>query len=141
MSSEYKDERRLQDVFKTSSRRITKIDVCWGATYHATEYKVVNHHTKQSRRTKSLTRKTKLLEALFTYLKTQTVHFEIVRDLTKDAFILALRQFCSKRGYPHIIRNDNSKTFVGAESELKTALKSLDKKGIEEVVNDNQMKW
>ena len=69
------------------------------------------------------------------------MHFEIVRDLTKDAFILALRQFYSKRGYPHIIRNDNSKTFVGAESELKTALKSLDKKGIEEVVNDNQMKW
>ena len=37
--------------------------------------------------------------------------------------------------------SDNGTNFVGAESELKTALKDLDKNRIEEEVNNNQTKW
>ena len=55
--------------------------------------------------------------------------------------ILAFRRFCLRRRYPHIIRSDNGKNFVGAESELKTALKGLDRKRIEEEVNNHQKKW
>ena len=62
-------------------------------------------------------------------------------NLTTDSSILALRRFCSRRGYPHIIRSDNGTNFVGVESELKTTLKGLDKKRIEEEVNSNQTKW
>ena len=69
------------------------------------------------------------------------MHPEIVRDLTTDSLILALRRFCSRRGYPHIIPSDNGTKFVGAESELKAAPKGPDKKRIEEEVNDNQTKW
>ena len=69
------------------------------------------------------------------------MHIEIVWDLTTDSFILALRRFCSRREYPHIIQSDNGTNFIGAESELKTALKGLDKKRIEEEVNNNQTKW
>ena len=96
--------------------------------------------TKQSRRTRSTTGKTKRWGALFTCLNTRPVHLEIVWDLTTDSFILALRRFCSRRGYPHIIRSDNDKNFVGAESELKTAMKDVDTKRIEEEVNNNQTK-
>ena len=69
------------------------------------------------------------------------MHLEIVWDLTTNSFILALRRFCSRRGYPHIIRSDNGTNFVRAESKLKTATKDLDKKRIEEEVNNNQTEW
>ena len=64
------------------------------------------------------------------------MHVEIVWDLTTDSFILALRRFCSRREYPHIIQSDNGTNFIGAESELKTVLNGLDKKRIEEEVNN-----
>ena len=51
--------------------------------------------------------------------------------------MLALRSFYSRRGYPDIIRSYNGKNFIGAESELKTDLKGLDKKRIEEELNNN----
>ena len=66
---------------------------------------------------------------------------DIVWDLTTDSFKLALRRFFPRRGYLHIILNDNGKNFIGAESEFKAALKGLDKKRIEEEVNNNQTKW
>ena len=66
------------------------------------------------------------------------MHLEIVWDLTTTYFILALRRFCSRRGYPHIIRSDNGKNFVGADSEVKTAMKGLDTMRIEKEVNNNQ---
>ena len=97
--------------------------------------------TNQSRRTRSTTGKTKRWWALFPCLNTRAMHLEIVWDLKTDSFGLALRRFCSRRGYPHIIRSDNGKNFVGAERELKTALKGLDKKIIEEELNNNQRKW
>ena len=97
--------------------------------------------TKQSRRTRSTTGKTKRWGALFTCLNIRAVHLEIVWDLTTDSFISALRRFCSRRGYPHIISSDNGTNLVEADSELKTALKGLDKKRIEEEVNNNQTKW
>ena len=46
-----------------------------------------------------------------------------------------------KKRYPHITQSDNGTNFVGADSELKTTLKGLDKKRIEEEVNSNQTKW
>ena len=69
------------------------------------------------------------------------MYLEIFWDQTTDAFTLALGRFCSRRGYPHIIRSDNGKNFVGADSELKTALKGLGTNRIEEEVNNNQTKW
>ena len=51
--------------------------------------------------------------------------------------MLALRIFYSRRGYPDIIQSYNGKNFIGAESELKTALKGQDKKRIEEELNNN----
>ena len=77
---------------------------------------------------------------MFTCLNTLVVHLEIVLDLTGYSFILPLRRFCSRRGYPHIMQSHIGKNFVGAESELKRALKGLDKSRIEEEVN-NQTKW
>ena len=96
--------------------------------------------TKQSRRTRSITGKTEQWGALFTFLNTQAMHLAIVWALTPDLFILTLR-FYSRRGYPYVIQSENGKNFIGAESEVKTALKGLDKKRTNEEINSNQMKW
>ena len=96
--------------------------------------------TKQSRRTRSRTGKTKRWRAVFTCLNTRIMHLEISWNQTTDSFILALRRFCSGRGYPHIIRRDNGTNIVGAENDLKTTLKGQDKKRIEEEVHNNKNK-
>lgn len=57
--------------------------------------------------------------ALFVCFLTKAVHLELVTDLTKEAFILALRRFSSRRGKPSTIFSDNGTNFVGACSELK----------------------
>ena len=37
--------------------------------------------------------------ALFTCLATSAVHLEVTRDMSTDAFLLALRRFISRRGF------------------------------------------
>ena len=88
--------------------------------------------TKQSRRTRSTTGKTKASGALLPCQYTSHALWDSL-----GSFMLALRRFYSRRGYPDIIRSYNGKNFVGAESEFKTALKGLDKKRIEEELNNN----
>lgn len=56
--------------------------------------------------------------SLFVCFNTKAVHLELVTDLTKDAFILALRRFVSRRGKPVNIYSDNGTNFVGARNEL-----------------------
>ncbi|XP_035233500.1 uncharacterized protein LOC118205321, partial [Stegodyphus dumicola] len=53
------------------------------------------------------------------------LHFEIVNDLTRAAFIAALKRFIARRGKPSDIFSDNGRNFVGAHRELKAILKSL----------------
>ncbi|XP_066145919.1 uncharacterized protein [Euwallacea fornicatus] len=51
---------------------------------------------------------------LFVSFLTKAVHLELVTDLTKEAFILALR-----RVKPSVVYSDNGGNFVSAHSELK----------------------
>ena len=95
---------------------------------------------KQSEGTRT-TGKMRQWGSTFTCLNTCAGHLKIAWDFTTDAFILALRRFCSRRRYPHIIQSDNGKKNFGVESKLKTVLKGLDTKRIKEQVNDNQTKW
>ena len=45
--------------------------------------------------------------------------------LSTDSFILALRRFMSRRGYPKSIITDNGTNFVGAQRDLSEALRKL----------------
>ncbi|XP_074032122.1 uncharacterized protein [Leptinotarsa decemlineata] len=56
--------------------------------------------------------------SLFICFVTKAIHLELVSDLTKDSFILALRRFVARRGKPLRIFSDNGKNFVSANSEL-----------------------
>ncbi|XP_023312588.1 uncharacterized protein LOC111692719 [Anoplophora glabripennis] len=64
---------------------------------------------------------------LFVCFATKAVHLELVTELSKDAFILALKRFVSRRGRPTQIFSDNGTNFVSAASELKLLGKFLAK--------------
>ncbi|GBM07772.1 hypothetical protein AVEN_85315-1, partial [Araneus ventricosus] len=46
------------------------------------------------------------------------VHFELVTDLTSEAFA-CLKRFFARRGKSSIVYSENATNFVGAQSELK----------------------
>lgn len=48
----------------------------------------------------------------------QSIHLELVSDLTTEAFIASLRRFIARRGKPKQIWSDNGTNFTGAKSEL-----------------------
>jgi len=50
---------------------------------------------------------------------TKAIHLELITDLTSEAFIAALKRFCSRRGKCSKLFSDNATNFVGACAELK----------------------
>ncbi|GFU84103.1 integrase catalytic domain-containing protein [Trichonephila clavipes] len=51
-----------------------------------------------------------------------TVHIELVSDLTSQAFIAALKRFMARRGKCANLFSDNGKNFVGTSKEIKKLL-------------------
>ncbi|XP_073956544.1 uncharacterized protein [Choristoneura fumiferana] len=60
---------------------------------------------------------------LFVCLRYKCIHLEAVSDLTKDAFIMSLRRFISRRGKPIEILCDNGTNFVAAAKEVGSFIK------------------
>lgn len=61
---------------------------------------------------------------IFTCLNTRAIHLEVSFSLDTDSCIDAIRRFIARRGKPKFIRSDNGTNLVGAEKELKEALKT-----------------
>jgi hypothetical protein len=61
--------------------------------------------------------------------------------LETDAFILALRRFIARRGTPADMYSDNGTNFVGANKELKQALKALDRDRIHDALSAKGIQW
>nr|CAH7745353.1 unnamed protein product [Callosobruchus chinensis] len=64
-------------------------------------------------------RLSKAYACLFICFTVKAVHLELVTDLSKDAFISALRRFVARRGKPSQIFSDNGTNFVASNSELR----------------------
>lgn len=60
---------------------------------------------------------------LFICLRYKCVHLEAVSDLSRDAFILTLHRFVSRRGKPSEIFGDNGRNFVSAAKEINKFIK------------------
>lgn len=88
-------------------------------------------------------RTTKSYICLFVCFVTKAIHLELVSDLSKDAFIMALRRFSSRRGCPSKIFSDNGKNFVAANSELQELGKFItkNKNYIEEYAASVNITW
>lgn len=56
---------------------------------------------------------------LFTCAVTRAVHLELVRDMSTESFLMALRRFISRRGVPRIIYSDNALSFKKANKDLQ----------------------
>lgn len=78
---------------------------------------------------------------IFTCMVTRAVHLEIANSMSTNAFIHVLRQFGCRRGFPEEIYCDNGTNFKGAEKELSTALKEMDKEEIKRFSTTNNVKW
>ena len=63
--------------------------------------------------------------AIFVCFATKAVHLEVVSDQTTEAFLAALKRFCSRRGRPHSIHTDNGSNFIGARNNLLELTKLL----------------
>ena len=82
---------------------------------------------------------------LFTCMATRAVHLEVLMSLDTDAFLNAVARFAARRGFPAQFRSDNGTNMVGAEKELRTAMRkwendahargTLLRKGVEWIFN------
>lgn len=78
---------------------------------------------------------------IFTCLAIRAVHLEVAPSLDMDSFINALRRFISRRGQVREIRSDNGTNFVGAERELKAAIKHWNQGQINDLLLQKGIRW
>lgn len=62
---------------------------------------------------------------LFTCAVTRAVHLELVRDMSTESFLMALRRFISRRGIPRVIYSDNALSFKRANKELSQLWRTI----------------
>ncbi len=58
-------------------------------------------------------------------LSVKAVHWELVSDITTDAFIAARRRFVARSGKPYLIWSDHNTVFIGTTREIKEFVKFL----------------
>ena len=79
--------------------------------------------------------------AIFTCFGSRAVHLEVACGLDTDTFILTLRRFIGRRGNIRSLHSDNGTNFIGAERELRQALKELDHEKIKVFLNNLGSDW
>ena len=83
----------------------------------------------------------KCYAALFTCFSSRAVHIEITNTIDADSFIMALHRFLARRGSVRLIWSDNGTNFVGANNELKKALKEMDHQKFKNYLQGNSTDW
>jgi hypothetical protein len=78
---------------------------------------------------------------LFTCLVIRCIHIEIVQSLETDSFINGLSRFICRRGNVKSIRSDNGTNFVGADKELRTAIKAWNQSKVSEFLLQREIAW
>ena len=78
---------------------------------------------------------------LFICLVTRAVHIEMAVSLDTDAFVNALRRFIARRGQVKSMRSDNGTNFVGAERELREAIRGWNQSKISSFLLQRSIDW
>ena len=75
----------------------------------------------------------KVWVALFTCMAVRAVHFEVLRDMSSSSFINAFVRFRARRPGVRRLFSDNGTNFVGADKELRDAMKEWNVSSTEEL--------
>ena len=67
----------------------------------------------------------KIWVLIFCCMSVRAVHFELLRTIDSDCFIMASRRYISRRGRVLHFYSDPGSNFTGAAPELKNALRLL----------------
>jgi hypothetical protein len=78
---------------------------------------------------------------MFTCFVSRAVHIEMLHSLETESFINGFRRFVARRGSPEKVYSDNGTNFVGANTELRKALRDLSEKEIKAYAVKNSMDW
>ena len=78
---------------------------------------------------------------IFVCMTTRAVHLELAQSLETDAFIMVLRRFLNTRGNVKELRSDNGTNFVGAERELREAIKQWNQSQINKELQQRSCDW
>ena len=79
--------------------------------------------------------------ALFTCLTTWAVFIEIAHSLDTDPYLMAMRRMMARRGRLAHIWSNNGTNFVGAEKELREAMRRLDSERISNQLSVDGIQW
>nr|XP_042903892.1 uncharacterized protein LOC122270483 [Parasteatoda tepidariorum] len=79
--------------------------------------------------------------AIFICFSTKATHFEVVSDLTTDAFLACLRRFISRRSKPSIIWSDNASNFKGARNVLNSMLELCQSNSVQNFNAEEGIQW
>ncbi len=74
-------------------------------------------------------------------LPVRAVHLEVAYSLDTNSCINCIRRFMCRRGQVLHLRSDNGTNFIGAQRELRNALKSLDHDTIQSTFLSEGIKW
>ncbi|KAK3729294.1 hypothetical protein QZH41_002213 [Actinostola sp. cb2023] len=78
---------------------------------------------------------------IFVCMTSRAIHLELAQSLETDAFIMVLRRFINTRGTVKELRSDNGTNFVGAERELRLAIKGWNQQQIEDELRVHNCEW
>ena len=88
--------------------------------------------TKHTRRNPSLNKR---YGVIFVCLTLRAMDLELADNLTTVSVVLVLNRFIARRGHVKVITSANGSSFIGAESELRESIKSLNNERITEHLN------
>ncbi|XP_072050041.1 uncharacterized protein [Amphiura filiformis] len=78
---------------------------------------------------------------IFTCMSTRAVHLEIAESLDTSSCINAIRRFIARRGPVKEITSDNGTNLVGANNEMRQALKELNEEDIQSFATRRNIVW
>jgi hypothetical protein len=78
---------------------------------------------------------------IITCMASRAIHVELLDDMTTDAYINGLRCFIAIRGPVQTMRCDQGSNFVGADRELREALKEIKEEQLRKFFEKNQCRF
>lgn len=79
--------------------------------------------------------------ALFSCLTTRAIHMEVAENLSTDACLLVIKNFCNLRGVPARIRSDCGTNFVGADNEIRRTADFIEPTDMQRHLSTHGIEW